>query len=376
MHSRHAHYDENGDIVLRPANEQSVFAPDEDVDVSIAPKRTESATPGVLRRATGQLLLEGTRQLETSIEETSVLPRKLRGEFMEAMRAFWSTLQQPVWVPGRKGKPKKYTRGTLFLFDTVRFGGTFAAVFGVLFLTLNYQSFFSILQASIDPLSAASAGDVLQEDLTDAPVPTATGAVTAPTGGASDRKSLLGLLPPVGPPENRLIIPKLNLNVPIVTPSQDALLQENWKQLETDIQGALEQGVVYYPGTAKPGQAGNFFVTGHSSYYPWSPGKFKSVFARLSELKEGDEYWVYYNGDKHRYRIDSKQEVQPSNVSVLDQPTDQRRATLMTCTPVGTALRRLIVGAVEVAEDGSVMKVGEHEKRDDAQKTQLELLPI
>ncbi len=147
--------------------------------------------------------------------------------------------------------------------------------------------------------------------------------------------------------------------------------------METDIQDALQNGVVHYPGTAKPGQAGNFFVTGHSSYYPWAPGKFKSVFARLHDLKVGDEYWVYYGGDKHRYRIETLKEVSPGDVTVLDQPTDQRRSTLMTCTPVGTALRRLIVGAVEVdLTTGEVLKVGEREQRNDAPKTKMEMLPI
>jgi len=118
--------------------------------------------------------------------------------------------------------------------------------------------------------------------------------------------------------------------------------------------------VVHYPGTANPGQAGNFFVTGHSSYYPWSPGHYKTVFARLGELSEGDEIWIYYNGDKHRYIIRTKKEVVPSDISVLNQPSDQRLTTLMTCTPVGTTLRRLIIVAEEVdPSTGEVLKVGQ-----------------
>jgi len=134
--------------------------------------------------------------------------------------------------------------------------------------------------------------------------------------------------------------------------------------------------VVHYPGTANPGQAGNFFVTGHSSYYPWSPGNFKTVFARLHLLEVGDEYWVYFGGDRHRYTIKGKKEVRPSDVTVLDQPSNRRISTLMTCTPVGTTLRRLIITAQETDPvTGAAMKVGERATQQ-APKYEMEALPI
>ncbi|MBI5732115.1 MAG: sortase [Candidatus Magasanikbacteria bacterium] len=123
---------------------------------------------------------------------------------------------------------------------------------------------------------------------------------------------------------------------------------ENWSQLEKQIQSGLQNGVVHYPGTAKPGEYGNLFMTGHSSYYPWDPGKFKDVFATLNKLEVGDRYYVYYGQIKYTYEVFEKKEVQPGNVDVLKQPVDQKISTLMTCTPVGTALRRLIITAQEV----------------------------
>jgi LPXTG-site transpeptidase (sortase) family protein len=87
---------------------------------------------------------------------------------------------------------------------------------------------------------------------------------------------------------------------------------------------------------------------------------------------------VYYGGDRHTYRVTKKYEVKPSDVSVLDQPTTQRIATLMTCTPVGTTLRRLIVQAEEIdPTNGEILKVGQ--KTDDSQDNpfmRLEALPI
>ncbi|OGJ53881.1 hypothetical protein A3D11_04195 [Candidatus Peribacteria bacterium RIFCSPHIGHO2_02_FULL_49_16] len=256
-------------------------------------------------------------------------------------------LQQPVIAPNFRSKPKEYSRWQLFLFDVGRFGGTFALLFSVLFLTLNYQSFFQLTKAYVNPVQAMQSSEAFSH-----------------AKDATSNVGLLAVLPLVGPPDHRLIIPKLDLNVPISIPAHDALLAEDWKKLENDIQDALENGVVHYPGTARPGQAGNFFLTGHSSYYPWAAGNFKSVFAKLGLLDVGDEYWVYYNGDRYRYRIKEKKEVRPSNVGVLDQPLDKRLSTLMTCTPVGTTLRRLILVAEELdPKSGTSMRVGEKTER-------------
>ncbi len=292
------------------------------------------------------------------------------------LQSIWAFLVQPVWVIRPRKEPRRYSRITLFLIDTVRFGGTFSVLFAALFVSLNYQSFWQIIQTRLDPLqeiraeTSGGAGTTaeLREKLLRSPMLT--------TAGSQNEGSLLSFLPPVGPPENRLIIPKLNLNVPIVVPTYEALLREDWTQVETDIQQSLEQGVVHYPGTAKPGQAGNFFVTGHSSYYPWAPGNYKTVFARLHMLSEGDDYWVYYGGDKHRYVVASIAEVKPSNVDVLDQPANRRLSTLMTCTPVGTTLRRLIIQAEEVdPETGSPLAVGQQPVREQP-KYKMEMLPI
>jgi sortase A len=131
--------------------------------------------------------------------------------------------------------------------------------------------------------------------------------------------------------------------------SSENIEGENWSELEKQIQSGLQQGVVHYPGTAEPGQVGNVFITGHSSYYPWDPGQFKDVFAVLGQLEIGDEYYVYFNQRKYTYRIREKYEVQPDNVNVLQQPHDRKVSTLMTCTPVGTTLRRLIIRADDIS---------------------------
>jgi LPXTG-site transpeptidase (sortase) family protein len=323
-----------------------------------------------------EFVKEGGNQYQTTIRSTRRHGTHIaRGAADVAVR-FWGFLAQPVWVPGRKSVPKKRSRGMLFVTDVARFGGTFAALFGLLFVTLNYQSFWEIMQSRLDPLSQTQAQNLMKYELADQLGDKLKRVPSLNVAGQSNG-DLLSFLPPVGPPENRIVIPKLDLNAPIVIPSSDALMREDWAMLEENIQASLQDGVVHYPGTAKPGQAGNFFLTGHSSYFPWAPGAYKSIFARLHQLDVGDEYWVFYGGDKHRYVIQEKKEVKPSDVTVLDQPLSKRVSTLMTCTPVGTTLRRLIIKAQEVdAETGLPLEVGEHEIREQAPQHKLEMLPI
>jgi len=352
-------------------------------EVIVIAKQTENSNPTVvwtearrkMFRVTNDFIAEGGRQYQTSVLSSGRLGKETAASLLKLAGSSWQFLKQPVWVPGRRNEPKQYSRGALFALDIVRFGGTFASLFVVLFVGLNYQSFWSIAQSYVDPLAEVTGAKNSTDD-TDSELAEKLKKIPSLTV-AGEEDSMVDYLPLVGPPENRIIIPKLNLNVPIVIPPNDALIAEDWENLEKAIQAGLQDGVVHYPGTARPGQAGNFFVTGHSSYFPWAEGSFKSVFARLHLLKPGDEYWVFYRGDRYRYIIQSKKEIRPSDVSVLDQPINRRIATLMTCTPVGTTLRRLIITAQEVDPvTGLALDVGEHRKEEELPKVKMEMLPI
>ncbi len=235
------------------------------------------------------------------------------------------------------------------IWQFIRFAVVTGIIFSVSFFTLNFSAYRQIFSGVFNPEAQAKAQEVLSG---------ATGEGTKQINPAL----LLQVLPdkkdvkktfqwvdmPIAPTDNRLVIPKLGKSIPLVTMSTENIQGENWSELEKQIQSGLRDGVVHYPGTAKPGQYGNVFLTGHSSYYPWDPGQFKDVFATLSQMEVGDRYYVYYNQKKYAYQIDNKYEVLPSNVDVLYQPTDKKISTLMTCTPVGTTLRRLIITGVQV----------------------------
>jgi LPXTG-site transpeptidase (sortase) family protein len=158
---------------------------------------------------------------------------------------------------------------------------------------------------------------------------------------------------------NRIVIPSLKIDAPIVT-TRNSGVSDN------DIEEALQRGVLHYPGMANPGELGNVFMTGHTSNYWWEEGDYNNVFATLVHAKENDRIIVYFNQKKYVYRIARKFEVGPNDTWVLKQnPRGVEDAesvlSLMTCTPPGTNLRRLIVWA---EEDPEFMQVTEGEYTD------------
>ncbi len=152
---------------------------------------------------------------------------------------------------------------------------------------------------------------------------------------------------PVYPSDNRLVIPRIGKNVPLITVPP----HRNWRKLEKTIQKGLQNGVVVHPVSAEPGNFGNFFLTGHSSYYTWDKGRYKDVFALLHEMKVNDIVEVYWEGKKYTYKMEEKRVVKPTAVEILEQPKDKKEITLMTCTPIGTNKNRLIlVGKLQSVE--------------------------
>ena len=147
---------------------------------------------------------------------------------------------------------------------------------------------------------------------------------------------------PVGP-EPRLIIPKINVDVPVnydTTPDYDAQMK------------AMEGGVAWFgiPGAnSKPGQVGNTVLSGHSSNDIIDGGNYKFIFARLDHLQKGDTIYANYNSKRYTYTVTKTEVVKPTDVQALVYKTDKPILTLITCTPLGTSLNRLLVTAEQVS---------------------------
>ena len=233
------------------------------------------------------------------------------------------------------------------IWQFIRFIVVTGVIFAFSFAVINFTAYKQIIINIINPDTNARATAALEAGVNQKEIDPSKLLPVLPTK-KEVRKSFAWLNFSIAPTDYRLVVPKLGKSVPIVKMGTKNIEGENWKELEKQIQDGLRGGVVHYPGTAKPGQYGNVFITGHSSYYPWDPGKFKDVFALLGKLEVGDSFYIYHNQTKYSYKINEKYEVYPSNVNVLEQPRDKKVATLMTCTPVGTTLRRLIIKAQEV----------------------------
>jgi sortase A len=94
-----------------------------------------------------------------------------------------------------------------------------------------------------------------------------------------------------------------------------------------------------------PGEKGNAFVFGHSSNFPWVRGNFNDVFALLDNVTYGDEIIVFYNQKKFVYIVREKKIVKPGDVKALERDPNKTEISLMTCWPIGTTLKRMLVFA-------------------------------
>ena len=114
---------------------------------------------------------------------------------------------------------------------------------------------------------------------------------------------------------------------------------------EEDYLSALQKGVAQLAGTSLPGQPGNSFIFGHSSYYFYDEGSFKYIFSRLSDIEIGNEIEIISNKNTYKYKVFEKKSVNPEQIEVANKLVEGKKETLtlMTCTPTGTAWYRLIV---------------------------------
>ena len=108
----------------------------------------------------------------------------------------------------------------------------------------------------------------------------------------------------------------------------------------------LKSSLIQYPQTALPGQLGNTVIFGHSVLPQlFNPKSYVSIFATLHTLKIGDEIIISYDGSVYKYVVSEMFEVKPDDFSVLEQRYNDKTLSIITCSPPGTYLRRLVVRA-------------------------------
>lgn len=134
-----------------------------------------------------------------------------------------------------------------------------------------------------------------------------------------------------------IVIDKIQVDTPIT-----------WDVSAEATLDALNHGVSHLAGTARPGELGNTFITGHSSDFAWKNNPYAATFALLPKLTYGDRVTIRENGKTYVYKVMQTRIVNPDQVEVA-KPTTTPVLTLMTCYPVGTTRQRFIVHAALIS---------------------------
>ena len=138
-----------------------------------------------------------------------------------------------------------------------------------------------------------------------------------------------------------LMIPKLNVEVPVVFGAKNDL---------NSMANAMSNGVAHFSirgASAKPGEVGNFAISGHSAGNIYQQSDYKFIFSGLTRMTTGDLIYMDYNNQRYTYRVTGTRTVDPSNSASLREIANNNPGkpmiTLITCTPLGTSKYRLLV---------------------------------
>lgn len=132
---------------------------------------------------------------------------------------------------------------------------------------------------------------------------------------------------------NRIIIPKIKVNMPI---------------LEGNSEEVLDLGIWRRPKSGTPND-GNMVLTGHRVGYAFLAEDIRNStsFYHLNKLVREDSVLIFWNGVKYKYNVTDKFVVDYWDTSI-ENKGKLEKLTLYTCHPLGTNKKRLVVIAKPV----------------------------
>ena len=118
--------------------------------------------------------------------------------------------------------------------------------------------------------------------------------------------------------ENRLYIPKIDINLPYAVGGPEVMEHGAWWRK---------------PENGNPKDGGNFVLSAHRFIMGMTPQQTlrKSPFYNINRLDIGDKIIVDYNGKRYEYLISEKRSIKPEAVEI-EQRTAQPQLTLYSCT--------------------------------------------
>lgn len=156
----------------------------------------------------------------------------------------------------------------------------------------------------------------------------------AVTGRAPD-ETKTRLVEKPGAYGDRLFIPQINVDVAIVTGSDESILEK----------GAWHR----HPENGNPAVGGNFVLSAHRFVMSMTPRgtAIKSPFYNIDKLNVGDRLSVDYQSKRYEYEITRKYAVKPTDVHIEERSIEPKM-TLYSCTLGGEKDGRDVIEATLV----------------------------
>lgn len=193
------------------------------------------------------------------------------------------------------------------------------------YLFINIKAAYKSAVFYLDPESTTDSEALVQLDKVDA--------VEAPGSTApSPDNIVVGRILNSEVADDWLSYPELGIKAPIF-----------WDVPVVEANDKMNDGLTHIQSTALPGNGGEGLISGHSSHYWWQKGDYKEIFALLLKAKIGDKFIINKAGMRI-YQVDNIYQVS-GNEYMQFQTSGEEKVKLMTCVPLGTNLRRLIVEA-------------------------------
>ncbi|MDO5034837.1 MAG: class C sortase [Actinomycetaceae bacterium] len=130
----------------------------------------------------------------------------------------------------------------------------------------------------------------------------------------------------------RLVIPKINVDLPVYHGSGE---------------DSLQRGVGHLYGSDLPvgGDGTHSILTAHSGL------RNATLFDNLVDLQVGDVFYIGVSGQRLKYQVYDTEVILPHEIESLAVAGDRDLVTLITCTPYGINSHRLLVHAEQVPMD-------------------------
>lgn len=145
---------------------------------------------------------------------------------------------------------------------------------------------------------------------------------------------LEGVVTAISDKQNVLEIPAIGLETEVVFPqTKDVNILYSW----------LDKGVIYYPDSVLPNQAGQIILLGHSAPPGWPKIKHDTVFSNLEKLNTGDEVYLNLDYKKFMYIIKDKKIIDKGQEIPKLLTNNSNMIVLVSCYPPGKDYKRIAV---------------------------------